>query len=295
MLLQDLKKQGVINPPTFLPDNTVYLAVIGSDSYGVSSGSSDHDIFGICIPPKTDVFPHLRGEIEGFGTQKQRFNSWEQHRVKRKDNEKVYDFSVYNIVNYFDLLMKNNPNIIDSIFVPNRCVLHSTAVGNLIRDNRRDFLHKGAFFKFKGYAYSQLHKISQKSNTKNEKRQKDIEKFGFDLKFSYHLVRLLNECEQILVEGDLDIERSREQLKSIRRGEWSFEQIQEYFNKKELFLEEQYSKSKLRNVPDEEKIKQLLLKCLEHHYGSLSDAIKLDVDVEQVLSEFQTVIDRFRK
>ena len=30
----------------------------------------------------------------------------------------------------------------------------------MIRDARRLFLHKGAWWKFKGYAYSQLHKMS---------------------------------------------------------------------------------------------------------------------------------------
>lgn len=55
------------------------------------------------------------------------------------------------------------------------------------------------------------------------KRINLIDKFGYDTKFAYNLVRLLNECEQILVEGDLDLERSKEMLKSIRKGEWSLE------------------------------------------------------------------------
>ena len=50
-------------------------------------------------------------------------------------------------------------------------------------------------------------------------REKDIVKHGYSTKFAYHIVRLLNEVEQILTEHDLDLERNREQLKSIRRGD----------------------------------------------------------------------------
>lgn len=107
------------------------------------------------------------------------------------------------------------------------------------------------------------------------KRLELVDKFGFDIKYAYHCVRLLNEVEQILMEGDLDLQRNNEQLKSIRRGEWTLEDVERYFQEKEKALEELYTKSSLRYAPDEEKIKQLLLNCLEHHYGSLANAITL--------------------
>lgn len=58
--------------------------------------------------------------------------------------------------------MENNPNIIDSLFTPISCIIHSTAVGNIVRENRKIFLHKGCWQRFKGYAYGQLHKASNK-------------------------------------------------------------------------------------------------------------------------------------
>jgi len=102
-----------------------------------------------------------------------------------------------------------------------------------------------------------LYAAAVKSN-----REKDIVKHGYSTKFAYHIVRLLNEVEQILTEQDLDIQRNREQLKSIRRGDWTLEQIENYFEKKELELE-----------PDEEGIKNLLMECLEMHYGSLDACV----------------------
>ena len=126
-------------------------------------------------------------------------------------------------------------------------------------------------------------------------REKDIRKNGFSTKFAYHVVRLLNEIEQILIEHDLDLERNREQLKAVRRGEWTQEQIIKYFEDKEKELEGLYTESSLQHSPDEDKIKALLLQCLEHHYGTLEGAIKTDVTINSVLDEMQMFIDKIRK
>ena len=215
--IQMLAEKNLISPPKFLCSNVHYEVIAGSESYGVSSGGSDIDICGFCIPPKQDVFPHLRGEIPGFGKKKNRFEVWQQHHIK--DGEKEYDCVVYSIVRFFQLCMDNNPNMLDYLFTPQRCVLHCTRIAGMVREKRKIFLHKGCWHKFKGYAYSQLHKMDIK-NPKG-KRKESVEKWGFDVKFAYHVVRLLLEVEIILVEQDLQIDRNREILKAIRRGEWS--------------------------------------------------------------------------
>ena len=161
----------------------------------------------------------------------------------------MYDLTIFGIVKFFNLAMENNPNIIDSLFTPANCVLHSTRVGNLVRENRRLFLHKGAWPKFKGYAYSQLHKISIKQP--QGKRAELVAEHGYDMKFAYHVVRLLGEVEQILMEGDIDLQRNNEQLKAIRRGEWTEERLRQWFADKESHLERAYAESTLRATPDE--------------------------------------------
>ena len=66
--LQRLTDRGLIKPPRWLPGNVQYETIMGSVAYGVSSDTSDVDVYGWAIPPKDDVFPHLRGEMPGFGT-----------------------------------------------------------------------------------------------------------------------------------------------------------------------------------------------------------------------------------
>lgn len=296
-VVQDLYHRRLISKlPKFVPSNTQYEVIMGSIAYGVSNSTSDMDVYGFTIPPRDYVFPHLRGEIAGFSEPGPQFNQYQEHHILDRDAEggkgREYDLSIYSIIKYFRLCMENNPNMIDSLFVPRRCILYSTPIGELVREKRKAFLHKGAWHKFKGYAYSQIHKM----NTKNPigKRKSTIEKYGFDVKFAYHVVRLLNEVEQILTEGDLDLERNREQLKAIRRGDWSAGKIREYFEQKENELESAYTKSELPAQPDIETIQSLLLECLESHYGNLDACINNQSELEKAIRDIDIIVQRVR-
>lgn len=126
------------------------------------------------------------------------------------------------------------------------------------------------------------------------KRTRDVAQYGYDLKWAYHCIRLMNEVEQILVEGDLDLQRNREQLKSIRRGEWTFEHLEEYFTNKEKILETAYSQSRLPHGPDEEKIKNLLLECLSMHYGNLDAAIARAPELDSLVNDMDVLLSKYR-
>jgi predicted nucleotidyltransferase len=295
--VQKLTKMGLISPPKWLPSNVCYETMMGSVAYGVSKDDSDMDVYGFAIPNREIIFPHLVGEIPGFGKQGERFEQYQQHHVIDKDaaggKGVSYDLAIYNIVKYFQLCMENNPNMIDSLFTPQFCILHITKVGNMVRDKRHMFLHKGAWPKFKGYAYSQLHKMTTKDPKGKRKETRD--KYGFDVKFAYHVIRLLDEVEQILTVGDLDLQRNREQLKAIRRGDVSEEEIRQWASSKEKDLEKIYADSKLPYSPDEAPIKQLLLDCLEEHYGTLEGAF-VNPDAEKLaLQQIQDILDKLQK
>ncbi len=295
--LQRLTDLGLVKPPRWLPGNVQYETIMGSVAYGVSSDTSDMDVYGWAIPMKEDVFPHLRGEIPGFGKPARRFEQFQEHHVTDRDalagHGRTYDLAIFGIVKFFQLAMENNPNIIDSIFTPATCVLHCTRVGNLVRENRRLFLHKGAWPKFKGYAYSQLHKLAIK--TPQGKRAELVAAHGFDTKFAYHVVRLVGEVEMILLEGDIDLQRNNEQLKAIRRGEWTEERLRSWFADKESHMERVYAESRLRATPDEDQIKALLMQALEEHYGSLEGCVVAPDRAVVALRNIQAELDRVRE
>lgn len=161
-LIQKLSRKNLISPPPWLPENTHYLTLMGSFAYGCETPESDRDVYGFCVPPKDIVFPHLRGDIPGFGLQQQRFDVWQEHHIK---SEPEYDCSVYSITRYFHLCMENNPNMLDSLFTPQHAVITQTKLGQRVRENRNKFLHAGYWPKAKGYAYSNLHKLDNRDDT----------------------------------------------------------------------------------------------------------------------------------
>lgn len=294
---QRLAEKGLVTPPKWMPSNVHLEVLMGSQAYQVADDDSDFDIYGFAIPHKEMIFPHLAGEISGFSTPGPRFETWQQHHVFDKDalagKGRQYDFQMFSIVKFFRLAMENNPNMVDALFVSANCVLHSTQIGQLARDRRRIFLHKGSYHKFRGYAHSQLHKMRERP-LPDGKRREDVEKHGYSTKFAYHLVRLLDEAEQILETGDLVLGRNREELKEIRRGEWTEDRVRDYFARREVSLKDLYNRATLRHGPDEPAIRQLLIDCLEQHFGSLSAVIPHgDSNAERALAEIRGVLGRY--
>lgn len=294
--IQLLCQQNLIRPPDFLADAIQYEVIMGSVAYGVSNDSSDMDIYAFAIPPKTMMFPHLRGEIPSFDKCEVQFEQYQQHHIHDTNalggKGRVYDITAYSIAKYFRLLSENNPNIIDSLYVPDNCVLYASPIGEMVRERRQLFLHKGCWVKFKGYAYGQMHKIRTKQP--QGKRKDLVDKFGYDVKFAYHVVRLLGEVEQLLLHHDMDLRRDAEQLKAIRRGEWSLQQLEDYFVHKEADLERVYLASHLPDKADTDAIRQLLVDCLEQHFGSLDAVISRPHAAEQALDEIQQIVQRYR-
>ena len=286
-------KLGVAYPPPWLSTNLHYETVMGSRAYGVAEkdGNNDHDIYGIAIPPKDLVFPHTAGLIYGFDLIPA-FDQWQQHHVKHPSSEMTWDFQVFSIVKFFRLAADNNPTIIDSLFTPNECVKHCTSTGRLIRDARKLFLSKLVWKKFRGYSSSQWHKVESKNP--EGKRKETVDKFGFDVKFAYHTFRLLREAEQLLSEGDLSLTRGNDELKAIRRGEWSLSRCKAEYEKRMIAVEELHGKTTLPERPDHERLKKLLLTCLEEHYGSIQSVLPDQDRIKQALREIDSVVGSVR-
>lgn len=263
-----------------------YEGITGSFAYGINNDTSDIDVVAICVPPVDWVFPHTIGYVNGFGPHPPKFDVFQQHHIEEEKTGKEYDVAIYSIVKFFHLAAENNPNLIDVLFLPDRCITHIDNIGRLIRQNRKLFLTRHSFHKFTGYAYGQL-KLMERKNPK-ESRMDLVEKYGFDTKFGSHLIRLALECEQILVEHDLDLERNSEILKSIRRGEWTLDQVKDWFKTKEECLNKLYTDSTLRYSPNWEELRRVLMCCLEEKYGSLSNLISTNVDA-RILRKFEQI------
>lgn len=350
MLLQDLEKRELIKPPTWLSSNTCYLTRMGSVAYGVSTGNSDQDIYGVTIPPRDYIFP--RNFIDGFDKKDLKFENWIEHHIKDKSGNGgkgiEYDFSIHNITHYFNLVMDNNPHVLDSLFVRREHIIHITRMWEVVRENRKIFLHKGVVHRMRGYAYNQLtaarncveyvqpirnfekeYGISHKTTYKKAlsgvyevdtdpqtygtwgchdeylqlwqiglaktKRFESQKIHNTDVKFLYHVFRLVDEAEFILNHFDLDLQEPSRvaKMKAIRAGELTYDQIAKEFSEAEARLLSLYNSSKLPKGPDKKAIRNILLAVLEDHYGSLSEFAKAEDAEIEALKEIKLVLRKY--
>ena len=286
---QDLKGDHSIQ--NWILENAQYITMMGSRAYDTYREDSDYDLYGFTIPPKDYVFPFHYGFIHGFSKNVPSFDQFIKHGMTY--DGKDVDIQLFSIVKYFRLLMDNNPNMLDSIFTKREYVIKCTKVAEMVRLNRKTFIHKGLFHKFIGYSFSQLKKA--KSKDRKGKRKDIVDKYGFDTKFAGHVIRLLDEGEQLLLNGEMDITRANEKIKAINRGDVSLEEIESTFKEKEKYLTKLYEESKLPYSPDEEVIKDLLLRCLEEHFGSLDTIVNKSVSDKCILiRDIESVLERHR-
>lgn len=101
--------------------------------------------------------------------------------------------------------------------------------------------------------------------TRNVKRSELEEKYGYDTKHAYHLVRLIRMCREVLTTGKVIVKRpDREELLAIRNGAWTYEQLIEFAESEDIKLNDLYNTTNiLPKVPDRAKLDQLCIEIVE--------------------------------
>lgn len=101
--------------------------------------------------------------------------------------------------------------------------------------------------------------------TRNKSRSALEEKYGYDTKHAYHLVRLIRMCREVLTTGKVIVKRpDREELLSIRNGAWTYDQLISFAENEEKELNTLYNTSTvLPKIPNKEKLDQLCIKLVE--------------------------------
>lgn len=108
--------------------------------------------------------------------------------------------------------------------------------------------------------------------TRNKKRFELEEKYGYDTKHAYHLVRLIRMCREILTTGKVIVKRhDAEELLRIRQGAWSYDQLIEFAEGEDVALQELYTSSTtLPKTPDFKYIDNLCIKAVEKSLSNYS-------------------------
>lgn len=117
--------------------------------------------------------------------------------------------------------------------------------------------------------------------TRNATRSALEEKYGYDTKHAYHLVRLIRMCREVLTTGKVLVKRpDREELLAIRNGAWSYEKLIEFAEREEQELNVLYNSTNvLPKVPNKEKLDQLAIMLIERALSKYSwYSIKKKID-----------------
>ena len=131
--------------PFSLAESLILLGRRGSESHGLrlpDKTVNDRDLMGIVVPPKS-YYLGLR--------------QWEGAEGITGE----WDVVLFEVRKFIRLLMKQNPNVLELLWVEEDDVLHRSVEGTVLIGNRDLFRHEGyARNTFAGYAHGQLQKMT---------------------------------------------------------------------------------------------------------------------------------------
>lgn len=159
MTIKDLKDRNLL----------LLECLSGSKAYGLDTPQSDTDIKGIYYMPK-EMFFGLKYIPQ----------------ISNESNDEVY----YEIGRFVELLIKNNPNIVEILAIPGECILYRNPIMNKLNINI--ILSKLCKDTFGGYALTQIRKakgLNKKILNPMPKRRKTVLDFCF-VTVNYSSVKL---------------------------------------------------------------------------------------------------------
>lgn len=255
--MDSIKLSGCSFDETYeiIPHNTILLGYVGSIAHGTYVPKSDpqhiddKDIMGICVADRSVYL--------GLGKFEQK---------ERKIGE--WDSVVYEIQKFFRLLLKQNPNVLSLLWLPQKDYIQVSKAGQKILDCRELFISKEAYHSFVGYAHGQLHRMEHNAceGYMGAKRKELVKKYGYDTKNAAHLIRLLRMGIEYLIDGQLRVYRvDNHELKDIKQGKWKLERVKQEAESLFKLAREMYATSDLPPKPDKEKAEELLMEIVEEY------------------------------
>ena len=140
----------------------IYEYIRGSHAYGTNIETSDKDTAGIYLCDPTDFL--------GLG-----YNYKEQISDRKSDN--VW----WELKRFIHLALKGNPNTLEALWIPERCILYKNPIMDELISMRNEFLSKDVFDSITGFAISQI----RKARGLNKKIVNPVDKLKGLLDFCY--------------------------------------------------------------------------------------------------------------
>ena len=193
----------------------ILRSVVGSGVHGIAiAGTDDHDEMGVYIEPPGNV-AGLLGPADHYVYRTQP----EGARSGPGDTDLV----MYSLRKYLRLATKGNPTALLPLYAPPSAVLVSTPLGEELRALAPAVLSQRAVHRFLGYLRSQRDRLLGVGRRGHlPKRPELVARYGYDVKYASHALRLAYQGLEIVREARLTLpmpDRERERVLRVKRGD----------------------------------------------------------------------------
>ncbi|MGI8552097.1 MAG: nucleotidyltransferase domain-containing protein [Dehalococcoidia bacterium] len=216
----------------------IFRCIVGSRAYGLDEEGSDTDRRGIYLPP-AELQWSLSGVPEQLETDQTQECYWELEK-------------------FLSLALKANPNVLECLYTP--LVETTTPLAEDLLQMRSIFLSQLIYTTYNGYIMSQFKKMEADLRNRGSLRWKHV----------MHLIRLLLAGITVVKEGfvPVRVERYRDQLLAIRRGETPWEEINGWRLDLHREFDDAYRHTRLPEHPDFERANRFLIRARESMVSS---------------------------
>lgn len=229
-------------------ENRILLVRTGSYLYGTATSESDEDREGIFIPPEDYV----------LGLQKLDHVDLSRTATDTQGRNlpNAVDITYYSLHKFMRQALKNNPNILEPLFVNDANLLFVSSTGQELLEARHLFPHRKLARRFTGYARGQRRKLEQQAAGEPERAAKRAS----------HLIRLLKEGIELLETGELQFPLEYAGLiRAVKEGEWAIDRVLRLSHDLEDELNQAEERSQLPEEPRFQEINQLTVHLSKQH------------------------------
>jgi predicted nucleotidyltransferase len=283
-LIKSLRDDGsLVVPSAFIVDDLILEVMMGSAAYGANTPTSDIDLYGIAIPPLSALYPYWGGLVPLFDKGKDPFATFQKSEMQV--GTQTYDVKIYSLAHFVAQAANSNPNIIDILYAPEHSRLIESEFGAELIAARSMFVSRKLYFSYTGFSRNELHK-AQTAFEKGESWRKNM----------YLATRNVYQILDFLRYGTVELAAYTDDLRGIRRGEFSFEELK--VNVKSMLerTNTYYDSSELPYDVDRVKIRTFLSDMLQRYNNSegldeynhqLSKLFQCAEDMKAIIADIQ--------
>ena len=262
----DAKFQAVYASAFEHPNGLIHLFEGGSALHGATGeGKSDLDIYGVFIEPKEFVFG--LSKYEHFVTSTAGDN--------RRNTSDDVDITLYSLRRWVQLAAKGNPTALSFLFAKNAFDVYGTFPAYWWNGIKKymagELICKRSVNAFRGFVTDQMKRLlGLKGQGKHGQRPELEIVHGYDTKAAMHAVRLCGEGIELMQTGHITYPRPNvDELKAIRRGEYSLDRVNSRVSGLLSELEIAERESTLQEKPNFKAIDRMLISAYENYYRRL--------------------------